>query len=106
MSQDQPIARRRVVILNGLGLHLRPATKFATLAQRYRSEIRVRYNGQESNGKGILDLAMLAAGPGAGLDLEAVGDDAESALAALAALVDARFHETDDGEPLPEESTS
>lgn len=103
MSQDSPIARRQVEILNALGLHLRPATKFAALAQKFQSDIRVVCNGQESNGKGIFDLALLAAERGTLMELEARGDDAELAILALAALIEARFHEDDNGAPLPPE---
>jgi phosphocarrier protein HPr len=97
MSQDPRIARRRVDILNALGLHLRPADKFVRLALQFQSDIRVLYNGQEINGRSILDLTTLAAEQGARLELEARGPDAEAAVAALADLVAARFYEDDDG---------
>jgi phosphocarrier protein len=98
MSHDLQIARRQVEIINALGLHLRPADKFVRLAHRFQSEIRVYHEGQESNGKSILDLTTLAAECGALLDLEARGPDAEAAVEALAELIRARFHETDDGQ--------
>ena len=97
MSQDPRIARRRVDILNPLGLHLRPADKFVRLALQFQSDIRVLYNGQEINGRSILDLTTLAAEQGARLELEARGPDAEAAVAALADLVAAKFYEDDDG---------
>jgi len=97
MSQDPPVVRRQVEILNGLGLHMRPADKFVKLALRYKSEVRVYHHGNEFNGKSILDLTSLAAECGTRLDLEARGPDAESALRALADLVSARFHEDDEG---------
>jgi len=103
MTQE-PVARRQVEILNALGLHLRPADKFVRLAHRFLSDIRVYYRGDELNGKSILDLTRLAAERGTRLDLEARGADAEAALAALAELVSARFHEDDEGreeEPAP-----
>jgi phosphocarrier protein HPr len=97
MSQDPRIARRRIDILNALGLHLRPADKFVRLALQFQSDIRVLYNGQEINGRSILDLTTLAAEQGARLELEARGPDAEAAVAALADLVAAKFYEDDDG---------
>jgi phosphocarrier protein HPr len=99
MSKDDPrLARCRVEILNALGVHLRPAEKFVSLAYKFQSEIRVFRNGQEVNGKSILDLATLAAEQGTVLDLEARGPDAASAVAALADLVANRFYEDDDGQ--------
>src|SRR5258708_35242811 len=96
MSHDPHVVRRQVEILNSLGLHMRPADKFVKLALQYQSEIRVYHNGNEFNGKSILDLTSLAAERGTRLEVEARGLDAEQAIAALAELVLARFHETED----------
>jgi len=90
-----PTVRRPVVVLNPLGLHFRPADRFVGLARRFAAEIRVYRDGLRVDGKSILDLAMLAAGCGTRLELEARGPDAEVAVAALADLVAARFHEVD-----------
>jgi phosphocarrier protein len=100
MSQDPDplqIACRQVEITNALGLHLRPADKFVRLAHQFRSEIRVSHEGNQINGKSILDLTTLAAECGTILELEARGPDAEAAVEALAELILARFHETDEG---------
>ena len=101
MSHDPPVVRRQVEIINPLGLHMRPADKFVKLALQFQSEVRVIHNGNAINGKSILDLTSLAAECGTRLDLEARGADADRAIAALAALVEARFHETDEGEQEP-----
>ena len=99
MSHDPPVVRRQVEILNSLGLHMRPADKFVKLALQFQSEIRVTHNGNEFNGKSILDLTSVAAECGTRLELEARGPDAAEAIAALAELVAARFHEDDEGNP-------
>ncbi len=99
MSHDPPVVRRQVEILNSLGLHMRPADKFVKLALRFQSEIRVTHNGNEFNGKSILDLTSVGAECGTRLELEARGPDAAEALAALAELVAAGFHEDDEGNP-------
>lgn len=99
MTHDQSAQRRQVKITNALGLHLRPAAKFVTTANRFQAEIRVWYKGREYDGRSILDLAGLAAERGARLELEASGPDAEIALAALANLVLAEFDEDENGDP-------
>ncbi len=100
MIHEPTVVRRQIEILNGLGLHLRPADKFVKLALRFKSDVRVIHNGAQFNGKSILDLTSLAAERGTQLESEARGEDAEEAVAALSELVDARFHEDDDGEPI------
>jgi len=97
MSHDTTVARRQVEITNSLGLHLRPADKFVKLALRYQADVRVHYNGNQFNGKSILDLTTLAAECGTRLELEARGPDAEAAVEALADLVSAQFYENENG---------
>ncbi|MEJ7638657.1 MAG: HPr family phosphocarrier protein [Singulisphaera sp.] len=94
MEDERIVARRRVVVVNAYGLHMRPAGKFVGLANSFRSEVRVDSGGAEVNGKSILDMVGLAAECGTTLDLEARGPDAEAALDALADLVAAGFHMT------------
>ena len=45
------------------------------------------------NGKSILGLMMLAAGQGSSIEVAAQGPDAQAALDAIAALVEAKFNE-------------
>ena len=97
MSHETTVARRQVEVMNSLGLHMRPANKFVELALQFQAEVRVHYNGNEFNGKSILDLTSLAAECGTILNLEARGPDAAAAIESLADLVRARFHEDEDG---------
>ena len=99
MSHDTTVAHRQVEITNPLGLHFRPAQKFVELASRFQADIRVRFNGNEVDGKGFLSLTMMAAECGARLELEARGPDADAAVEALAGLVSARFYEDENGQP-------
>ncbi|QEH36080.1 Phosphocarrier protein HPr [Aquisphaera giovannonii] len=103
MSDEPATFRRPVEISNALGLHLRPADKFVKLALRYRSEVWILYNGNQYNGKSILDLTSLAAERGTRLEIEARGPDAEDAIKALEELVVARFYEDEEGEAVPEQ---
>ncbi|MEQ8264378.1 HPr family phosphocarrier protein [Pseudohaliea sp.] len=89
-------ARREVMIINKLGLHARAAAKFVSCAAAYSARIRAGRadgGGDLVDGKSIMAVMMLAAGKGTALVLEAEGEDAEAALAALCALIDNRFDE-------------
>jgi len=84
---------RRVTIRNQRGLHARAAAKFVKTAEAFEAEIRVVKDGTEVLGTSIMGLMMLAAGPGTEIDLRATGADAETALDALAQLIDRKFDE-------------
>lgn len=79
-----------LVVANRLGIHARPAAMFVRTASRYQSEILVEKDGERINGKSIMGLMMLAAGPGSRLRLQASGDDAAEALVALEELITVR----------------
>ncbi len=84
---------RTVQIVNRMGFHARPAAEFVKLAGRFRSEIWVKKDDLNVNGKSIMGVLMLAAEQGTRLVIRAEGTDAEEALDALASLVDRGFEE-------------
>src|SRR3989441_3719129 len=84
---------KELVITNKLGIHARPAALFVRTANRFDCEIFVEKDGEKVNGKSIMGLMMLAAGPGSRLLLYAEGDDAARAVVELEALVRRKFDE-------------
>jgi phosphocarrier protein HPr len=110
MGEGGAMLTRRVLVTNRRGLHARAAAKFVTLAERFGASVDVeraadgpdgarasaQANGQEAvSARSIMGLMMLGAGQGSHLLLRAEGWDAKEALDALAALVEAGFHEQD-----------
>ena len=89
------VLARTVTVPNKRGLHARAAAKFVTLAERYGASVEVLRDGQSVSARSIMGLMMLGAGQGSTLELQAEGWDAKEALEALAALVEAGFHEQD-----------
>ena len=84
---------KEITIINRLGLHARPAAMFVRIASRHRCEIWVAKEGEEINGKSIMGLMMLAAGPGSKLTIHAQGPDASAAIAEIEALIKRKFDE-------------
>lgn len=85
---------KQVVIQNAQGLHARPAAQFVRVATKYpQVELTVTKDAMSVNGKSIIGIMMLAAGPGTVLKLEANGDGAISLLEDLEKLVNSRFGE-------------
>ena len=87
------MAKKEFTISNKLGIHARPAAQFVKTANRFKADVFVEKDGEEVDGKSIMGLMMLAAGPGSKILVEASGPDAEAALSALAQLVESRFDE-------------
>ena len=88
------LIKRRTKIINTNGLHARPATRFAEVANKFNSEIFVKTeNKEEVNGKSIIDLLTLGAKRGTELLITADGEDKEIALDALEGLVNDGFDE-------------
>ena len=84
-----------VQVVNRLGLHARAAARLVHLANGFRSRITVSRGDSTVDGKSILGLLTLAAAKGTRLRLTATGEDAERAVAQLAALIRDRFGEED-----------
>ncbi|MBW7956768.1 MAG: HPr family phosphocarrier protein [Deltaproteobacteria bacterium] len=84
---------RTYTIKNKLGLHARAAALFVQLANKFDSEILVRKDDQEVNGKSIMGILILAATQGSKVTLRVEGSDAEGALGALGDLIDRGFGE-------------
>lgn len=80
-------------IVNRLGLHARPAMTFVDVASTFASDIKVRREDTEVDGKSIMQVMMLAASQGSSLEIVAEGEDAQSACDALKKLVDGGFDE-------------
>jgi phosphocarrier protein len=84
---------RSATIANRRGLHARAAAKFVKLAGTFNAQLLVANRGTEVSGLSIMGLMMLAAAPGCTIDIKGRGPDGAAAVAALVALVDAKFVE-------------
>lgn len=85
-------AKAAFVILNDKGLHTRPSTELVKCAANFSSKIHLSYRNYVVNAKSLLGILMLAAEKGAKICVEAVGDDADQAVAAILRLAQNRFH--------------
>jgi len=94
MSSASIECERTVRIANQYGLHARPAAEFVKLANRFTSDVFVRKQDLEVNGKSIMGMMMLAAEYGSEITIRATGPDAGEAVESLAGLVANRFGES------------
>lgn len=84
---------KKFVIQSRLGLHARPAALFVRTANRFQSDITIQKGQQKVNGKSIMGVMMLAAGPGSLLTIRIQGPDAAHAMAEIEKLLDHNFGE-------------
>jgi len=85
---------REVKIVNKLGIHARPAAEIVKTAGKFRSSITIVRDDLEVNAKSIMGVMMLAAEFGATIVLRAIGEDADTALDALASVIANKFGES------------
>jgi phosphotransferase system HPr (HPr) family protein len=80
-------------VVTSAALHARPASTLAAAAGKFASEIELSHAGRAGNAKSVLSLLALDVPAGEVVVLRATGPDADDALAALAALVEAPGHD-------------
>lgn len=88
-------ASRTVVVKNPQGLHLRPAELLAKLSQQYPCKVEIVHNNERVDAKSIFAVVTLVAMQGTELNFEANGDNADTALEAIAKLFDDQFGEAE-----------
>lgn len=84
---------QKVTILNELGLHARAANRLVECANHFSADVRISNSERHVDGKSIMGLLMLAAGPGMEVEIKTTGPDSENALLALVDLISSGFGE-------------
>lgn len=92
-ASSKQICSRDLVVVNKLGIHARPAAMFVKTANRFQCDIFVEKDGERVNGKSIMGLMMLAAGPGSKLTIITEGHDGEIAITEIDLLLKRKFDE-------------
>jgi phosphocarrier protein HPr len=87
------VLSREIAIVNRRGLHARASARLVRLIERFDCVAKVAKDGQEVDGSSIMGLLMLAAGPGSTIRVSVSGNEAETAMAAIAELVESGFGE-------------
>jgi len=87
--------RRAVTIVNKRGLHARASAKFVGIVSALPEgvSVKVAKDGNEAAGGSILGLMMLGAAKGDEVELIVSGDNAETVMDQIAAVVEDGFGE-------------
>ncbi len=82
-------------IVNRLGLHARAASRLVQLASSFPCEVILSREGQEANGKSVMGVLLLCGSKGTRINVEAIGECAQDAVAGIGELIANRFGEED-----------
>jgi len=85
---SEHVAERTVTLGSKSGLHARPAAIFVQNAKGFQCSITLSKDEKKVNAKSILSVLTLGAEQGEQVVLHADGEDAETAIEKLAALLE------------------
>lgn len=86
---------QKLEIINKLGLHARASSKLVSLANNFKSELKIIKDNKTANLKSIMGVMMLAVGKSSQVTVTADGEDEQPALKALADLINDKFGEAE-----------
>ena len=84
---------RTIEITNKRGLHARASAKFVNVAAGLSAKVEVEKDGNRVVGTSIMGLMMLGAAMGDSIVISAAGNERDTALDQLVALVENKFGE-------------
>lgn len=85
--------KKKLKIINELGMHARAAGKIVELARQYKSKVVLKKNGREADGTSILSILSLACPAGSEIEVFITGDDAKEFMNDLERLFKDHFGE-------------
>lgn len=83
----------KVEIVNEIGLHARPASRFIREAVKYPCDINVVKDGRSYNAKSIMSVLSMSANQGDEITIRAHGDEDEAAVKALVDLIENKLRD-------------
>ena len=79
---------KKLTLVNPQGFHMRPASLFASAMGKYSSKITIKFNGNEYNGKSLLNIMAACIRCGSEIELICDGADESEALAEATQLIE------------------
>lgn len=77
----------KITLTNAQGFHMRPAGVFANAMGKFNSEVKIKFNGNEINGKSLMNIIAACIKCGSEVEIICDGDDEKYALAKAVELV-------------------
>lgn len=71
--------RKKIKIINKLGLHARASSKLTELANNFKCDIKIKKGSEEADAKNMMDILMLSANYNSKVDIIFSGSDEKKA---------------------------
>lgn len=84
---------KKIILKNAQGFHMRPASVFASAMSRYSCSVTIKFNGQDYNGKSLLNIIAACIKCGSEIEIVCDGVDENDALANAVELIEGGFGE-------------
>ncbi len=84
---------QKVTLTNGQGFHMRPAGVFAAAMGKFSSNVTIKFNGNEINGKSLMNIIAACIKCGSEVEICCEGADENEALKAAVDLVESGLGE-------------
>jgi phosphocarrier protein len=79
---------KKLTLVNPQGFHMRPASLFASAMGKYSSKVTIKFNGNEYNGKSLLNIMAACIRCSSEIELVCDGADESEALAEATQLIE------------------
>ncbi len=94
---DNKLLSRKVIVVNDLGIHARPAAMIAKFAQNAEKTVWIDSKENRADASSVIDILSIGGQKGSSLVLEAESENDMDILDAIAKLIENGFGENIDG---------
>ena len=84
---------KTITLTNAQGFHMRPAGVFANAMAKYKSDITIKFNGNDVNGNSLMNIIAACIKCGSTIELVCNGEDENDALQAAVELIESGLGE-------------
>lgn len=85
--------KKKIEVINKLGLHARAAAKLVETANKFKSEIILTKDKRKADARSIMKILMLSASKGTNLIISVDGEDQSKAMTTVTKLFEKGFDE-------------
>ena len=83
--------KKKLEVVNKLGLHARAAAKLVATANKFKSDITLMKDEKKADARSIMKILMLSASKGTSLTISIQGEDQAKAMTSLTKLFEKGF---------------